>query len=161
MRRYGAQVLGLGLVAMCASTATAQVVRVSVASDGTQANGPSSGQSITATGRFVAFASTATNLVSGDTNGMQDVFLRDRDTDADGVFDEAGAVSTTRISVGAGGVQANNHSYGPVITSDGRYVFFTSSATNLVAFRLLAPGVPIRSPDHPSDLRGRELAGSG
>ena len=53
---------------------------------------------MSASGRFVAFTSFATNLVAGDTNDERDVFLRDRDTDADGIFDEAGAVSTVRVS---------------------------------------------------------------
>ena len=61
-------------------------------SRGTEASG---GPAISATGRFVAFRSLATNLVAGDTNDAADVFLRDRDTDADGVFDEPGAVATT------------------------------------------------------------------
>src|SRR4051794_5015289 len=51
-------------------------------------------------GRFVAFASSATNLEAGATNGThQDVFVADRDSDADGVFDEPGATSTRRVSV--------------------------------------------------------------
>src|SRR5688500_16203804 len=73
--------------------AAAQSVLVSAASDGTEGNGDSFSPTISDGGRFVAFVSTSTNLVAGDTNGFVDVFLRDRDADADGVFDEAGAVS--------------------------------------------------------------------
>ena len=68
---------------------------------------PQRSPAISGDGRFVAFASAATNLVADDTNGLTDIFLRDRDTDADGIFDEAGAVATTRLSVGPGGVQSD------------------------------------------------------
>ncbi|MDX3798899.1 hypothetical protein [Streptomyces sp. AK04-3B] len=81
-----------------------------------------SGPSISADGRYVAFASLARDLVSGDTNRVDDVFVRDRQT---------GAV--TRISVDSAGVQANNASRNPSISADGRYVAFESVATNLVA----------------------------
>ena len=102
--------------------------------DGTPGNNNSVLPAMSATGRFVAFMSFASNLVPGDTNGVEDVFLRDRDTDADGVFDEPGAVSTVRVSQ-RGGVQANGASNEPAITADGRYVVFTSFASNLFAHR--------------------------
>jgi Tol biopolymer transport system component len=73
-------------------------------------------------GRYVLFGSTASTLVSDDTNGQADVFLRDRVT---GV--------TQRISVGIGGVEANGPSWPGSISADGRYVTFESSANNLVA----------------------------
>ena len=77
---------------------------------------------ISSDGRYVAFASTATNLVPGDTNGLSDVFVRDT------------VASTTRlVSVGTGGAQANGASDQPSISSDGRYVAFRSAASNLVA----------------------------
>ena len=66
--------MGQGRSAPTAGTTT----RVSVRSDGTQGNDGSSEPSISATGRFVAFSSVATNLVSGDTNGVPDVFVHDR-----------------------------------------------------------------------------------
>ena len=72
-----------------AADVAAQPVRVSVATDGTAGNNNSFTPAMSATGRFVAFTSFATNLVAGDTNGERDVFLRDRDTDAAGIFDEA------------------------------------------------------------------------
>ncbi|UXI70292.1 Ig-like domain-containing protein [Tahibacter amnicola] len=75
---------------------------------------------ISATGRFIVFDSRADNLVAGDTNGASDVFLRDRET---------GAVE--RISVTTEGAGANRGSYDPVITPDGRYVLFSSLASNL------------------------------
>jgi len=79
------------------------------------------------------FDSSAPNLVSGDSNGVIDVFLHDRDADGDGVFDEPGAISTTRISVDSVGDQSNGNSYDPKISADGSTVVFTSSASNLVA----------------------------
>jgi hypothetical protein len=116
-----------------ASQASAQIVRVSVSTAGVEADGGSFFPSITANGRFVTFTSAASNLVAGDTNGVADVFLRDRDVDVDGVFDEPGAVATTRLSVGPGGTQADGPSTTPTITPDGRYVVFVSQAGNLVA----------------------------
>jgi Ca2+-binding RTX toxin-like protein len=107
-------------------------VRVSVASSGAQANGDSFQPSLSADGRFVAFASEATNLVPGDTNRQGDVFVHDRDADRDGVFDEPGAITTRRVSVRSTGVQANAWSGGPSLSADGRMVAFNSTATNLV-----------------------------
>jgi hypothetical protein len=115
-----------------AAAAEAQPVRISVAADGTEANGDSNTPVLSANGRFVAFASAASNLVAGDTNGVDDVFLRDRDTDADGVFDEPAAVSTVRVSQ-LPAVQGNGTSRFPRITPDGRYVFFESQASSLFA----------------------------
>ena len=110
-----------------------QTTRISVASDGSQAiGGDSTCASISATGRFVAFHSDATNLVSSDNNNTTDVFVRDRDTDNDGIFDEPGAVSTTRISVNSSGQEADGGSYGATISADGQFVAFHSQATNLV-----------------------------
>jgi Tol biopolymer transport system component len=92
-----------------------------VAGNGAQGNSNSSAPSISADGRFVAFESDATNLVSGDTNGMRDVFVHDR---------EIGA--TTRVSVSSGGAQGNRSSCNSSISSDGRFVAFDSESTNLV-----------------------------
>ena len=77
--------------------------------------------SLSADGRYVAFASQASNLVTGDTNGTSDVFVRDRQTGA-----------TTRVSVDSSGTQGNNGSAEPSLSADGRYVAFTSQADNLV-----------------------------
>jgi Tol biopolymer transport system component len=96
--------------------------RASVASDGTQANGSSSNPWISGDGRYVAFESIATNLVSGDTNGTADVFVRDLVTG-----------TTTRVSVASGGTQGNGASGDPSISGDDRYVAIESLATNLVA----------------------------
>ena len=96
--------------------------RASVAGDASQGNADSRRPSISSDGRFVAFASLASNLVTGDTNGTEDVFVRDRQTGA-----------TSRVSVGTGGTEANDASYALSISGDGRYVGFESDATNLVA----------------------------
>jgi len=101
---------------------TGQTTRVSVASDGTQANGASLGfPSISADGRYVTFQSDATNLVPGDDNGLTDIFVHDRQTG-----------ETTRVSVGANGEQGNGGALTPNISADGRWLTFNSSATNLV-----------------------------
>jgi Tol biopolymer transport system component len=72
-------------------------------------------------GKWCAFESTATNLVAGDTNGVQDIFLRDIATPV-----------TTRVSVHTDGTEANARCDFPGISEDGRYVLFQSNATNLV-----------------------------
>ncbi len=86
------------------------------------ANGPSHDPTLSADGRFAAFASDASNLVAGDNNAATDVFLRNLVT---GV--------TRRISATAGGVDANGASSKPWISEDGRFVVYQSKATNLVA----------------------------
>jgi Tol biopolymer transport system component len=103
---------------------TGQTTRVSVASDGTQANEGSGLPAISADGRFVAFVSGATNLVPGDTNALVDVFVHDRQTG-----------QTTRVNVASDGTQAGGRSLGgtdPSISADGRFVAFHSDASNLV-----------------------------
>jgi Tol biopolymer transport system component len=97
--------------------------RVSLDSNGIEGNDNSSGGPVSADGRYVAFQSPATNLVPGDTNGSFDVFIRDRQTG-----------QTTRASVDSFGAQANGHSFAPSMSADGRYVAFQSFATNLVPF---------------------------
>ncbi len=101
---------------------TGTTVRVSVASDGTQANGASDLSSISDDGRYIAFESEASNLVAGDTNGAKDIFVYDLQTS-----------TIQRVSVASNGTQADGLSKDVMISGDGRYVTFTSSATNLVA----------------------------
>ncbi|MFH8561764.1 RICIN domain-containing protein [Streptomyces sp. NPDC017988] len=96
--------------------------RVSVASNGTQGNNWSFSPSVSADGRYVAFTSGASNLVSGDTNAADDVFVHDRQTR-----------TTQRVSVAGGGAQGNAESTTPSISADGRYVAYTSDASNLVS----------------------------
>lgn len=102
--------------------------RVSVASAGaqgfgTQGDGPSSSAAISPDGRFVVFASAATNLVPLDTNAAYDVFRHD-----------VRAGTTSRVSVGAGGVQSNGGSYAPAVSRDGARIAFGSAASNLAPF---------------------------
>jgi len=159
--------------------ATGAVDRVSVASDGTQAAaGASAASAISADGRYVAFTSTAPNLVPGDTNLAMDVFVHDRvsgttvrasvtstggqassssslvpgalsgngqlvafdtsapldpaDTGGDDVYvRDLSAGTTERVSVNSTGAGANGNSSAATVSSDGRYVAFESSATNL------------------------------
>ncbi|MGQ0600238.1 MAG: hypothetical protein ACT4QE_00920 [Anaerolineales bacterium] len=111
-------------------------VRVSVASNGAQASSPGFGSdrpTISANGRFVSFHSEADNLVPGDGNNITDVFVHDRDTDGNGIFDEPGNIATTRVSVSSAGAEGNNGSFNAALSADGRYVAFQSGASNLVA----------------------------
>ncbi len=95
--------------------------RVSVSSTGAQGDSGGFGPAISSAGRYVAFSSHASNLVSGDTNAAQDVFVRDR---------ELG--TTRRVSVSSTGAQGDSLSFDPAISSAGRYVAFSSDASNLV-----------------------------
>ena len=106
--------------------------RVSVASDGTQTNDNSSALAISASGRYITFISDASNLVTGDTNEIGDIFVHDRRTDL-----------TERVSVATDGTEANE-GLQPAISANGRYVTFTSDASNLV------PGD--NTPDEPGVL---------
>jgi Tol biopolymer transport system component len=101
---------------------TGTTERVSVAGDGGEADADSWTSSISGDGRYVAFDSSASNLVAGDTNGHMDIFLRDRQTG-----------TTERLSVASDGTQGTLYSDYPVITSDAQYVVFVSDAPNLVA----------------------------
>jgi Tol biopolymer transport system component len=98
-----------------------QTTRISVSTGGKQGNGSSDSGAMSANGRYIVFASTASNLVEGDTNRVSDVFLHDQ---ASGV--------TSRVSVSGRGRQANGPSFMPAISADGRYVAFQSFASNLV-----------------------------
>jgi Tol biopolymer transport system component len=113
------------LVPGAAAAAAKRTQRVSVGSAGVQGNGQSGSlyaPSVSADGRYVAFDSVASNLVAGDTNGFQDVFVRDRKLH-----------KTIRVSVSSAGAQGDNASYLASISANGRYVAFVSDAGNLVA----------------------------
>lgn len=102
---------------------TATTTRISITSAGAQATGGGSfAPVISADGRYVAFQSFATNLVSGDTNGKADIFLHDLQSH-----------TTILISSNEDGSPANGDSYAPAISADGRYVAFQSQASNLVS----------------------------
>lgn len=90
---------------------------------GAEGDGDSIEAAVSDDGRYVAFSSSATNLVPDDTNGVQDVFLHDRQTG-----------DTRRVSVAPGGEEPDGFSESPALSADGRFVAFHSLATNLVAF---------------------------
>ena len=95
---------------------------VVVSSDELQGKGAATFEgAVSDDGRFVVFASGASNLVAGDANSQTDVFVRDRMLG-----------TTQRVSVGLGGGDANGSSAQPSITADGRFVAFVSSASNLI-----------------------------
>ncbi|MFD1281513.1 Hint domain-containing protein, partial [Methylobacterium goesingense] len=102
------------------------ITRVSTASDGTQGTSVSqtaaTGSQVSADGRYVVFQSLATNLVAGDTNAQQDVFVKDTLTG-----------TVTLVSTSSAGVQGNSTSNTASISADGTRVAFQSSASNLVA----------------------------
>ena len=95
---------------------------ISVSSTEAQANGDSFFARLTDDGRYVVFRSAASNLVPGDTNGFDDVFVRDRQLG-----------ETYRVSVSSSGDEGNSAPYTACISNDGRFVTFGSDATNLVA----------------------------
>jgi Tol biopolymer transport system component len=109
---------------------TGATTRVSVDSAGGQAHGWSEAPAISADGRYVAFESDAFNLVLGDTNGADDVFVHDRLTG-----------TTERVSVDSAGNQTGGGGDITAISADGRYVAFQSGASDLV----------------PADTNGRDV----
>lgn len=94
---------------------------VSVATDGTQADRPAANPSVSGDGRYVVFDSEAANLVANDLNQASDVFLRD-----------TVAGTTTRVSEASDDSEGAGDSVTPSISANGRYVTFTSLASNLV-----------------------------
>ena len=100
-------------------TGTSSLISLSTAN--VQGDGASTQASISADGRYVVFRSAATNLVTGDTNGVEDIFMRD-----------TLAGTTVRVSLGSGTTQATGTSLTPAVSNGGRYVVFASEADNLV-----------------------------
>jgi Tol biopolymer transport system component len=112
------------------------VLRLSVTQDGTDVDGGSDISAVSADGRYVAFASKASNLVPGDTNDAFDVFVRDTCLNA-----PSGCTpGTQRVSVSGNGAEGNGNSgwtpeapeLSVAISGTGRYIAFVSAATNLV-----------------------------
>jgi Tol biopolymer transport system component len=101
---------------------TGETTRASIDSEGNQSNGESETPALSANGRFVAFASYASNLVLGDNNDWRDIFLYNLSTQ-----------KTIRVSLDSAGNESNGISTEPALSADGRYVVFDSNATNLVA----------------------------
>ena len=95
--------------------------RVSTSTDGVPADGDSIVPDLTADGRYVVFNSSATNLVAGDTNGVDDVFRKDLQTG-----------TTTLVSRRTDGAQGNSYSINPNITPNGKFIAYGSDASNLI-----------------------------
>lgn len=114
-----------------ASNCTPSTIRVSLADDDGEANGPSANAALSATGRFVLFDSQASSLVPGPVYAERNVFLRDTCAAAVGC-----APATILVSVSSGGVAADRDSFAGSVSADGRFAVFASSGTNLL------PGVP-------------------
>jgi Tol biopolymer transport system component len=104
-----------------------RTLRATRAANGGATNGDSSVPSMSADGRYVVFASDASNLLDDDQNQTTDIFLYDRETDA-----------LSWVSRGADGASANGKSLNPAISADGRFVAFQSDASNLVCARRCA-----------------------
>lgn len=122
VRMLLALVLLLSGMLQTASAAPGDIERVSVDSSGVEGNSFSNTPSTSSDGRFIAFWSVASNLVSGDNNDTADVFVHDRQT---GI--------TSQVSVDSNGMQGNGTSAGSSISNDGRFVAFSSLASNLVS----------------------------
>lgn len=93
--------------------------RVSISTAGVEANGKTWDVDISANGRYVVFSSSATNLVSGDTEGQRDVFIRDLKND-----------TTTRVSTTSAGAGFAGGSYAPSVSADGRFVAFDNGSAS-------------------------------
>jgi Tol biopolymer transport system component len=100
---------------------TGTTERISLTQGGVEPDGECRLAAVSPDGLWVAFDSAATNLVPGDTNGVTDVFLKDRKT---GVI--------TRVSVGTGGVQGNRQSRYPALSYDAAVIAFASESTNWI-----------------------------
>jgi Tol biopolymer transport system component len=111
---------------------TGKTTLVSLSSDGTQVNGPSSEPSISADGRYVAFASFGATLMADDTNTCATVGRKERSACQDVFVLDRATGKTERVSVSSAGEQANGYSANPTISADGHFVTFSSAASNLV-----------------------------
>ncbi|MCB9876868.1 MAG: PD40 domain-containing protein [Planctomycetes bacterium] len=124
----------LAAAVCCGASAAAQIPNRIASSNSAQSPGNDDSLSlphVSADGRWVVFASDASNLVGGDTNGHADVFVKD-----------FGTGLTDRLSLGPQGQQADDRCSEPRITPDGRFVVYTSKATTLSPF----------DPNHGSDI---------
>lgn len=123
-----------GLADIFVRSGASTTALISRSTGGSLGNGASSDPSLSAEARAVAFESLAANLAGGtDALGYRDIFLRLRDLNDDGLFDQAGDVQTLRVTVSSTGGLANDDSYDPAVSAYGRFVAFQSFASNLVA----------------------------
>jgi Tol biopolymer transport system component len=114
----------LALASACGGTtenSTGSASRISMDSQGFQANGASTSPSISADGKLIAFVSNATDILLGDSNGVPDLFLHNTATG-----------TNTFITWNAGGFLPNGASNEPALSADGQFVAFTSAATDLL-----------------------------
>ncbi len=123
---------------------TGKTLRISIASDGAQGNGPSSMPAISGDGTVIAYVSESDNLVTGDTNGQADVFVYQRLL-----------AETRRISLSAAGGQAEGWSGSPMISDNGQYVAFVSAASLTAGIQ---PGVNIFVHDTWNNLTRQGIA---
>ena len=115
-------VLISGLIPLTSSVFAANIERVNVTDNGSQANKETCSRPyLSADNRYVVFSSSADNLVQFDTNGEDDVFVYDTHSK-----------QIERISIANDGTEANNWSCSPSISSNGRFVAFNSAASNLI-----------------------------
>lgn len=105
------------------NTSTNISTPLSMTSAGTWGNGASYGPQISGNGDYVVFTSEATNLESGDANGATDIFIKK----------PSATGSIWRINKSSSGEEANGDSSGALISDDGHYISYTSSASNLVS----------------------------
>ncbi len=117
----GIAALAMTLIAPAAGAANAKTKRVSIKQGGGDSNGESFDASISANGRFVAFSSDASDLIGTDGNRTTDVF----------VFDHK-KKKTKRVSLKQGGGDTNGQSFEASISADGRFVAFSSPASDLI-----------------------------
>ena len=162
----------------CRNRTNNTVVRISVPDPSmptTQSNGASTlchggARCTDILGRFVVFTSDADNLVANDTNGVSDVFVRDRDLDDNGIMDEPGIgkTRTVRVSVSSSEAQATgncpnqtctHYSYGGTISTDGRFVAFVSGA-DLTTDSVPYTNIYLRDRDADNDGLFDEAGGS-
>ncbi len=115
--------VGIGAQVFARDRTTATTTRISNGPAGAQGSGTSSQSAISPDGRYVVFASDAADLVANDTNGIADIFLRDRDSS-----------TTTRVSLTAAGTEAMGPgAFGhPSVSADGRYVVFHGLSATVV-----------------------------
>src|SRR6185503_5397912 len=113
--------LGTGTHVYRHDRTTHMTVQVDVTPDGAVSTGPSSAPTVSADGRYVAFTSQAADLVATDTNGLQDVFVRDMQSNSTSLVSaNAAGTAGDRLSALSGAAGAHE------ISDDGRYIVFVS-----------------------------------
>lgn len=115
---------------------TAVTTRLSVSATGDELRGISLAAgpaSISMSGRYAVFVTAASRVVPGTSNGKAQVYLRDRDADGDGIFDEPDAIDTLRVTTTAQGAPQDGETRTAAVSADGAWVTFDSDAADLIA----------------------------